>query len=177
MVRIKKMPPIKGLIIVLGSPNAADGALYSVAKQRCEQALREFADRTEWKFLLTGGYGDHFNTSDQPHAAYLKRYLVNRGVPSDMIVEFAESQNTLEDASLAKPIVLRYGVSEIVVVTSDFHLDRARFIFEREFLDTGVRVTFAVSQTDAETYEFDLEAQKQHERKSLARLREKFRAL
>lgn len=162
---------LQGLIVVLGSPNTEDGELYSAAKGRCAVALDEYRQRAGWKLLLTGGFGDHFNTSKQPHAAHVKRYLVECGVPPDAIVEFAESRNTLEDASLAKPIVLRHAVSEIVVITSDFHLDRAKYIFEREFAGTGVRITFSVSETDAETYEFDLDAQRQHERESLARLR------
>lgn len=161
------------MIIVLGSPNSPEGELYSVAKERCELALAEYAQHPDWKILLTGGYGAHFNTTGQPHAAYLKRYLVERGVPDQAFVEFAESANTLQDASLAKPIVLKYHVTEIVVVTSDYHLDRARYIFEREFADTGIHIEFTVSQTQAETCEFDLEAQKKHEREALARLRER----
>jgi uncharacterized SAM-binding protein YcdF (DUF218 family) len=167
--------PIRGMIVVLGSPNSEDGELYSVAKERCELALAEYAKRSDWKLLLTGGYGAHFNTTDQPHAAYLKRYLVKRGVPGQAIVEFAESTNTLQDASYSKPIVLKYRVPEIVVVTSDYHVDRARYVFEREFADTEVRIEFLVSQTEEETCEFDLEAQKEHEREALARLRLKDR--
>jgi uncharacterized SAM-binding protein YcdF (DUF218 family) len=159
------------MIIVLGSPNSAHGELYNVAKGRCEVALAEYAKHLDWKILLTGGYGAHFNTTDQPHAAYLKQYLVQRGVPSQAFVEFAESANTLQDASLAKPIVLKYQAAEIVVITSDYHVDRARYVFEREFADTGVHIEFAVSQTQAETCEFDLEAQKKHEREALARLK------
>lgn len=161
------------MILVLGSPNSPDGELYSVAKERCELALVEYAKHPDWKILLTGGYGAHFNTTDQPHAAYLKRYLVRRGVPDQAFVAFAESANTLQDASLAKPIVLKYQAAEIVVVTSDYHLDRARYIFEREFAGTGIHIKFAVSQTQAETCGFDLEAQKKHEREALARLRER----
>lgn len=161
---------ISGLIVVLGSPNSDKGELYSVAKERCELALAEYAKRPGWKILLTGGYGAHFNTTDQPHAAYLKRYLLDRGIPERAIVEFAESTNTLQDASLAKPIVLKYAAPEIVVITSDFHLDRARYIFKREFADTGLRIAFSVSRTDEAAYPFDLESQKNHERKSLARL-------
>ena len=160
------------MIIVLGSPNSPDGELYSVAKERCELALVEYAKHPNWKILLTGGYGAHFNTTDQPHAAYLKQYLVKRGVPSEAFVEFAESSNTLQDASLAKPIVLKYQVREIIVVTSDYHIDRARYIFEREFADTGIHIEFAVSQTQAETCELNLEAQKKHEREALTKLRE-----
>ena len=126
---------------------------------------------------MTGGYGAHFNTTDQPHAAYVKEYLVKRGVPSQAIVEFAESNNTLEDASLSKPIVLKYGVPLIVVVTSDYHVDRAHFIFEREFAGTEVRIQFSASQTEEEACEFDLETQKKHEQEALTKLRERDKQL
>lgn len=164
---------LRGIIVVLGSPNAGDGKLYSVAKERCELALVAYTERPEWKFLLTGGYGAHFNTTDQAHAAYVRGYLVERGVPSQAIVEFAESANTLEDAALAKPIVLKYGAPEIVVVTSDYHLERASIIFEREFAETGVHIEFLASQTHEEAYPFDLEAQRKHEQEAVAKLREK----
>jgi len=160
------------MIVVLGSPNSGDGELTSVGKERCALALAEYARGPGWKLLLTGGYGAHFNTTDQPHAAYVKAYLVKRGVPNQAIVEFAKSANTLEDASLAKPIVLKYGAPEIVVVTSDYHLDRARIIFEKEFAGTGVRIQFLASQTDEEAYPFDLEAQKKHEQEAVAKLGE-----
>jgi len=163
----------KGMIVVLGSPNSEDGELYSIAKERCELALVEYAKRSDWKILLTGGYGAHFNTTDQPHAAYLRHYLVKRGFPSQAIVEFAESTNTLQDASLSKPIVLKYQVSEIVVITSDYHVDRARYIFEREFADTQVHIEFSVSRTEEEVCKFDLKAQKKHEQEALAKLRKR----
>lgn len=164
--------PLKGLIIVLGSPNSDDGELYSMAKERCELALTEYAKRSDWKFLLTGGYGSHFNATDQPHAAYLKRYLIRRGVPMDeIVVEFVESKNTLEDASLSKPIVLKYGVPEIEIVTSDFHLDRARYIFERAYNDIDVRLNFMGSPTKTNPSQFDLEALKLHEKQALAKLK------
>ena len=161
----------KGMIVVLGSPNSEDGELYSIAKERCELALAEYTKRPGWKILLTGGYGAHFNTTDQPHAAYLRHYLVKRGIPSQAIVEFAESTNTLQDASISKPIVLKYNVSEIVVITSDYHIDRARYVFEREFADTEIHIEFSVSQTEEEVCEFDLKAQKKHEQEAFAKLR------
>jgi len=163
----------KGMIVVLGSPNSEDGELYSIAKERCELAFAEYAKRSDWKILLTGGYGAHFNTTGQPHAVYLRHYLVKRGIPSQAIVEFAESTNTLQDASLSKPIVLKYQVPEIVVITSDYHVDRARNIFEREFADTQVHIEFSVSQTDEEVCKFDLKAQKKHEQEALAKLRKR----
>jgi len=162
---------MNGLIVVLGSPNAEDGALYSIARERCRLALDEYARRDGCKLLLTGGYGAHFNTTDQPHAAYLKDYLTARGIPEADIVEFAESSNTLEDASCSKPIVRQYEVQEILVITSDYHQARARYVFEREFADTDVEIAFSVAQTDEAACELDLEALKRHERQALERLR------
>jgi uncharacterized SAM-binding protein YcdF (DUF218 family) len=134
--------------------------------------LSEYAKRPHWKFLLTGGHGAHFNTTEQPHAAYVKRHLVSRGVPAQEILDFVESTNTLQDASLSKPIVLKYGIPEIVVITSDYHIDRARYVFQREFAGTGVRLEFLASQTDEKACEFNLAAQKKHEQQALAKLRE-----
>jgi uncharacterized SAM-binding protein YcdF (DUF218 family) len=162
---------VRGMIIVLGSPNSETGQLSSIAKERCELALAEFAKRPNWKFLLTGGYGAHFNITDQPHAAYLKRYLVSRGIPTQEIVDFVESTNTLQDASFSKPIVLKYGASEIVVVTSDYHVERARYIFEREFAGTGIHIDLLASRTAEAACEFYLDAQKKHEKQALAKLK------
>lgn len=162
-----------GMIVVLGSPNSETGELSSIAKERCELALAEYAKRPDWKFLLTGGYGAHFNTTDQPHAAYLKLYFVSRGVPAQAILELVESANTLEDASFSKTIVLKYGVPEIVIITSDYHTDRAHYIFEREFAGTGIRINFLASQTDEAACEFDLDVQKKHEQQALAKLKER----
>ena len=163
---------LKGLIVVLGSPNTDQGELYSIATERCEQALTEYAQHPDYNILLTGGYGTHFNTTDQPHAAYLKNYLTSRGIPDEQFVEFVESSNTFEDASLSKPITLKYAVNALLVITSDFHLDRARYIFEKEFADTEITIHFSASRTDETTCELDLEALKKHERNALAKLKQ-----
>jgi len=163
--------PVKGMIIILGSPNNEDGELSSIARERCELALMEFSKRVAWKILLTGGYGEHFNKTEKPHADYLKKYLINRGVTNDAIVEFAESSYTLQDASLSKPIIRKYGVSEVIVVTSDFHLERARYIFENEYSDMDVSIKFSTSHTAADTCDFDLSDLRKHEADALVKLK------
>jgi vancomycin permeability regulator SanA len=164
-------PIINGLILVLGSPNSDTGELYSIARERCRLALDEYARRDGWKLLPTGGYGAHFNTTHQPHAAYLKGYLTAGGIPEEDIVEFAESSNTIEDATLSKPIVLGYGVKHILVITSDYHEDRARYVFAKEFAGTGIEITFCIAQTDEAACELDLAELKRHEREALAKLK------
>ncbi len=158
---------IQGFIIILGSPNSETGELYQPAKERCELALSEYNKLGNYKILCTGGYGNHFNTSSKPHAFYLKNYLIKRGIPENSFVEFAESKNTITDATLSKEIVLKYGVKDIRVITSDYHLNRALFLFKKNYADTDIHLLFSVSKTDEKNCEFDLEEIKQHETKSL----------
>ena len=163
------MPP--GIIIVLGSPNDEHGKLQSIAVERCERALRLHRDNPGWALLLTGGFGAHFNTTDRPHAHYVRQWLQGHGVPARAFLPFAESRNTREDASLAKPVAVAAGANVAAVITSDFHMDRARFIFEREFANTGITLLFIATETDESRCALDLPALRRHEREALARLR------
>lgn len=131
----------KGVIVVLGSPNDAEGNLLSVALERCSQAYKVFSEHPEYAVLPTGGWGKHFNTSDKPHGYYVKQELLKRGVPESAFLTGPQSSNTIEDARLSRPILDAYPEAELIVVTSDFHADRARFLFTREFPDRRITVS------------------------------------
>ena len=155
-------------IVVLGSPNDAAGNLSSIAFERCQQALTEYAKHPDACLLPTGGWGEHFNTTDKPNGHYTRLYLTKQGVPERQFFECAESANTVQDASLAKPIVERHGITELIVVTSDFHIPRAQFLFQREF--PNLRLTFSAAKTNLP--EEELMRLKNHEEKALARLKQ-----
>ena len=159
-----------GIIIVLGSANDDSGTLFSIAEDRCEQTIRLWRDNPDWQILLTGGYGEHFNTTQRPHAYYVKEHLIDHGIPAESILEFAESRNTLEDAAFSKPIVISQGAKIAAVITSDYHLERARFVFTKEFADTAVALLFIGVATDEDRCELDLVSQKEHEREALKKL-------
>ena len=161
------------LIIVLGSPNDSEGNLYGVGLERCERAFRLWREDESRRFLLTGGFGEHFNTSDRPHAEYLQRRLVALGVPETSFLPFALSLNTLEDASMSKPITVESGARSGIVVTSDYHLERARFVFEREYAEVAFELSFVSTITDESRKELDYEALKAHEKRALQRLKAK----
>lgn len=157
----------RSAVVVLGSPNDQEGRLSSLAIERCEQALIEHKRRPDAYILPTGGWGAHFNTTEHPHAYYLRQFFIASGVCERQILECAESANTIEDAKLTKPIVERHGISELIVVTSDFHVARAEFLFRREFHD--VALLFSPAKTHLP--EADLRHLKHHEEKALARLK------
>jgi len=159
-----------GIIIILGSPNSEKGELYNTAIQRCDLGIREYKNHPDWRIMLTGGFGAHFNTARQPHTYYLKKYLLDRSIPSEAIIDQISSTSTLEDASLSKPAILKYNVTELLVITSDFHHARAQYIFEQDFANTNINIRFSLCKTDEKNCEFDLESQKAHETKTLKKL-------
>jgi uncharacterized SAM-binding protein YcdF (DUF218 family) len=123
-------PPIA--IVILGAPNTADGRLLPVALSRAETAvdlhmrLLGGAD-----FILTGGFGAHFNSSDRPHWHYLKDFLIEHHVNPESIVACLDTGNTLDDIAkvAALPRLDRYA--EILLVTSDFHVGRVSLLANR----------------------------------------------
>lgn len=130
-----KKEPLNGCIMILGAPNDNEGNLSKIAKQRLSQGAGERLNHPRFKILLTGGYGKHFNDTAHPHWAYAKKFLTEQlSVPREtFLAETIESGNTVEDIEKAKPIFEKYRFDKIVVVTSEFHLKRVKFIIEKVF--------------------------------------------
>lgn len=60
--------------------------------------------------------------------------LIERGVPQDRILRFPhDSDNTKEEAEALAPLVAQKHWRSVIVVTSNYHTRRARYIFQRVF--------------------------------------------
>lgn len=121
------------VIIVLGSPNDDEGNLSAIAISRCEQAFVEYTKNSDYKVLCTGGFGDHFNKTKLPHAKYIKEYMQVLGIPNSAFLDFTLSAYTFEDASLSIPAFESLHIKEVILITSDFHINRAKLLFTAIF--------------------------------------------
>jgi uncharacterized SAM-binding protein YcdF (DUF218 family) len=130
-VHINGVKKMSCAIVILGSPNDSNGNLLPIAISRAEAALIEYKKTNNCKFLCTGGFGESFNVTDIPHGQYLQNYLIAKGVPSSSFIEIALSSYTLEDATLSKPILAQYAITRCTLVTSDFHMERAKLVFNQ----------------------------------------------
>jgi uncharacterized SAM-binding protein YcdF (DUF218 family) len=84
-------------------------------------------------------------------AEMIERDLESRGVPATSIVKFSHrSANTREEAGALDGLVVIHGWKRILVVTSNYHARRARFIFGRVF-----RPGVTVRVSSAPDSEFD----------------------
>jgi uncharacterized SAM-binding protein YcdF (DUF218 family) len=78
-------------------------------------------------------------------AELIEHDLIERGVPKDKILRVAhDADNTREEAITLAQVAKQKKWRSIIVVTSNFHTRRARYIFSHVFpKDTKVRVTGA----------------------------------
>ena len=117
----------KEVLVVLGSPNSPSGELSDISKSRLDCCRKMF---TKGQLILcTGGWGPHFNISDKPHAFYGKEYLMVNGLSEEDFLEIALSENTVDDAVKLKAIFSNPKNVKLIVITSDYHLERVRLIF------------------------------------------------
>jgi uncharacterized SAM-binding protein YcdF (DUF218 family) len=78
-------------------------------------------------------------------AELIEHDLIERGVPKDKILRVAhDADNTREEAITLAQVAKQKKWRSIIVVTSNFHTRRARYIFSHVFpKDTKVRITGA----------------------------------
>ncbi|BFM43624.1 hypothetical protein CFS9_22650 [Flavobacterium sp. CFS9] len=117
------------VLIVLGSPNSETGNLEQVALDRLKYCLDIFESKDNC-IICTGGFGEHFNTAPLPHADYAMKYLIENGLSAENFLEPALSANTVEDAVLSKKILVHHNLNSVVIITSDYHVERVKLIFD-----------------------------------------------
>jgi uncharacterized SAM-binding protein YcdF (DUF218 family) len=65
--------------------------------------------------------------------------LIERGVPKDRIIRFPhDGDNTLEEAMALRALVSERNWHRVIVVTSNYHTRRARYIFQHVFPESVV---------------------------------------
>ena len=115
------------ILIILGSPNSPSGKLRDISISRLNHCIKRYQKGN--LVLCTGGWGEHFNTSKQAHAALAKQYLLKKGILEDDFLDFALSGNTVDDAVKIKPIISQLNQIKLTIITSDYHLKRVQLIF------------------------------------------------
>ncbi|SNY95007.1 YdcF family protein [Flagellimonas pacifica] len=154
---------IKNVLIVLGSPNSVSGELSSISKSRLDCCADLFKKKS--LVLCTGGWGPNFNTAKHPHAHYAKAYLMKKGVQGNAFLEFALSENTVDDAVKAKSILSKLkNELSLTIITSGYHLERVRLVFNEILKGYAITFVGVPCKLDKEEYSVLLA----HEKKAIA---------
>ena len=105
------------------------------------------------KLVFTGGKLP-WETADTNEGVTLKRYAETMGVPPKDILVSGEVQNTEQEARAVGEL-FREGTPTIILVTSAFHMPRAKLLFENEgFTVHEYPVDFKVSADATKPMDF-----------------------
>jgi len=59
----------------------------------------------------------------------------------------------------------------MLIITSDYHIDRASIIFQKEYCDSNVKIKFSACITNEEICEIDITFLKKHEMETLIKIK------
>lgn len=126
--------------IVLGGfsnyDSKQDLVQFHSATDRLTEGIRFYKTGKAKKIMIVSGSGQIMRP-DEKEALYIKDYLLTIGIPErDLIIE-SESKNTRENAVFAKEILdEKYKNGNYVLITSAFHMPRAKRCFDRVGIHT-----------------------------------------
>ena len=112
-------------IIVLGARVRPDGTLSDSLRYRCEAALEAWREGLAPAIIVCGAQG---GDEPMPEAIAMRDWLMAQGVPEANIVLEGASFNTEQNLENAKALMDERGWKSAVVVTSDYHLQRALWL-------------------------------------------------
>lgn len=157
---------MKGLILSLGAPNDTAGNLSPIALDRLNAVLQIFRYNPQFLIACTGGKGPHFNETEHPHYHYSQCYLQAHGIPASALTNPVNSASTIDDFVQARALIYTMAPDILWVVTSDFHVPRAKIVQAQKVNYPNTIFWGAPSSMTAE----ELEVLHAHEQKAMAAL-------
>ncbi|EKN68566.1 YdcF family protein [Schinkia azotoformans] len=70
------------------------------------------------------------------------------GIPDTAIKKETDSRSTYENAVYSKKLMLDNGFKSAIVVTTDWHSKRSKFIFDKVFAGSDIKLTYANAPDD-----------------------------
>ncbi|MBQ3574819.1 MAG: YdcF family protein [Clostridia bacterium] len=122
-------------IIVLGARVWPDGRMSNTLIYRCVRALEIMRMYPECRLIASGGRG-----SDEPvsEAEAMRTYFMRADIPEDRIIMEDQSRSTLENLRFSKKIMEAMGMETAMIVTSDYHAERALWMARDLGIDAAV---------------------------------------
>ncbi|MEB2785477.1 YdcF family protein [Algoriphagus persicinus] len=120
------------------SKTAYDRTFFNKGADRITHALQLYREGKIKKILITGGQGLN-PVNPQSEAELLQRFLLMTGVPAEDVMIEDRSKNTHENALFTKAFLEEKGIDtdrEFMLITSAFHMKRAKACFDKVGLAT-----------------------------------------
>jgi uncharacterized SAM-binding protein YcdF (DUF218 family) len=131
------MSKYKNILIVLGCTQRKDGKPSDCMLARVRKALNLWKKDNYSKLLLSGGASRY----GVPEAAVMRVMLLNF-IPHEKILVEHKSRGLVQKALFCWSLLKDKDVKHITVVTSEYQLKRAKYIFKKMYAHMGVSLSF-----------------------------------
>jgi uncharacterized SAM-binding protein YcdF (DUF218 family) len=131
-------------LIILGAGLKGETVSLTL-KARLDKGLEYLKKFPDTKVIVSGGqgYGEAIT-----EARAMKKYLMARGIDARQIIEEDKAASTLENFKYSKALIPagKNGKVKLIVVSSDFHMLRAKMLAKRNgFVPYGITCSTPVS--------------------------------
>jgi len=136
----------KIVIVPLGGFNNKQKQLSIISIQRLEKCVEliQKYKTDNIKIILSGGLGNHFNPTNEPHSLICEKYLIQQLNVNKKYISygttnlFTKITNTVEEAiSLYNEMMstesIFFSANLIIIVTSPYHLERSKYLIEKAY--------------------------------------------
>lgn len=148
------------LAILAGGINK-EGILSGDTINRLNKGLELFRKQNFKKVIVSGRFSflyDYVPTKTEAKA--MIEYLSEKGIPKEKLILEDKSRDTIGNAYFVKGILKKNGWKKIIIVTSDFHIDRTKYIFKKVF-GKGFKINFVKAGSDLSKEELEKVSKKE----------------
>ena len=124
------------VIVILGG--GTDGTLIPMlyTKERLDACMKLGKIIFTTPIVVSGGYSIFIEKPKYTEADVMHHYLVEHGIPSKHIYKESKSRDTITNAYFTKQIIKKHlQWKRVLIITTDGHIARSRWIFKKVFGD------------------------------------------
>ncbi len=126
-------PEKSDAIIVLGYGLDENQLPSEYLEARLQTALDLYNEGYAKNIIVTGGIGPK---DTMPVAVAMKKWFLDKGVPSELVITEMHANNTYENFVYSKKICEERNFDKVIVVTNDFHMFRS-MLMSKEFFSNA----------------------------------------
>lgn len=136
---------LPGRLLVLDEqPQKADVIIVLAGDRgmRTERGVQLWHEGYAPYVMVSGGSVYHTTSI----ASLMMKHAIELGVPAKAIILEEEADSTYQNALYTKNLMKEYGFSSAIVVSSDYHMQRVRYVYQQVFKDTDIKFIYCASQ-------------------------------
>jgi len=109
----------------------------------------ELNQRMEHAYFL---YGLHYApylifSGNRSICNNMRDYTLNKGIPIEAIILEDNSYSTYDNAVFTRNVMISHGFKSAIIVSSDYHMRRVKFLFDNLYKGTGINLIYSASKS------------------------------